>query len=105
MYRHEVGMAFDDYCAFSAGADLLIHDAEYDDDEYGRKMTWGHSAYRDALRLAQEAGVKRFGLYHHNQERSDAQVDAFVKDCKTIIRQNSSAMKCFAVTQDMEIEL
>jgi ribonuclease BN (tRNA processing enzyme) len=105
MHKHHGGMDFDDYCEFSAGADLLIHDAEYDDDDYKKKKTWGHSTYKDALRLAQEAGVKRFGLYHHNQERSDAQVDAFVKDCKTIIRQNSSAMKCFAVTQDMEIEL
>jgi ribonuclease BN (tRNA processing enzyme) len=105
MHKHHGGMDFDDYCEFSAGADLLIHDAEYDDDDYKKKKTWGHSTYKDALRLAQEAGVKRFGLYHHNQERSDAQVDAFVKDCKKIIRQNSSGMKCFAVTQDMEIEL
>jgi ribonuclease BN (tRNA processing enzyme) len=104
-YRHPGGMSFDDYREFAANADLLIHDAEYDDSEYVKKKTWGHSTYREALRLAQEAGVKRFGLYHHNQERSDQQVDAFVRECKKIIRRNRMDMQCFAVFQDMEIEL
>jgi ribonuclease BN (tRNA processing enzyme) len=104
-HKHPGGMDFDDYREFSANADLLIHDAEYDNSEYKKKKTWGHSTYRDALQLAQEAGVKRFGLYHHNQERSDQQVDAFVRDCKKIIRQDRSDMQCFAVRQDMEIEL
>ena len=104
-HRHRGGMTFSDYRKFSAGADLLIHDAEYDDSEYKTKKAWGHSTYGDALRLSQEAGVKRLGLYHHNQERSDQQVDAFVRDCKKILRQNGSAMQCFAVRQDMEIEL
>ncbi len=104
-YRHHGGMVFNDYRKFSAGADLLIHDAEYDDGDYKKKKTWGHSTYWEALRLAQEAGVKRFGLYHHNQERSDRQVDAFVRNCKKTLRQNRSAMQCFAVRQDMEIEL
>lgn len=105
LYKHPGGMDFEDYLEFSAGADLLIHDAEYNDEEYGKKKTWGHSAYGDALRLAQKAGVKRFGLYHHNQERSDAQVDAFVRDCKKILKKDRSPMQCFAVRQDMEISL
>jgi phosphoribosyl 1,2-cyclic phosphodiesterase len=105
MHHHPGGVGFDEYRKFSADADLLIHDAEYDDNDYKKKKSWGHSTYKQALQLAQEAGVKRFGLYHHNQDRSDQQVDAFVKDCKSIIRQNHSGLQCFAVRQDMEIEL
>lgn len=105
MHKHDGGMNFEDYVEFCAGADLLIHDAEYDDEDYKKKKTWGHSTYKDALRLAHEAGVKRLGLYHHNQERSDRQVDSFVKDCRNIIRRNRSALDCFAVGQDMEFEL
>ncbi len=105
MHKHPGGMAFDDYLEFCAHADLLIHDAEYNDSEYKKKKAWGHSSYRDALLLATEAGVKRFGLFHHNQERSDQDVDTFVKECKKIIRQNRVGTQCFAVRQDMEIEL
>jgi phosphoribosyl 1,2-cyclic phosphodiesterase len=104
-HKHQGGMDYDAYREFSAGADLLIHDAEYDDDDYKKKKSWGHSTYRQALQLAREAGVKRFGLYHHNQDRSDRQVDIFVKDCKRIIKENHGTLKCFAVRQDMEIEL
>jgi ribonuclease BN (tRNA processing enzyme) len=104
-HQHDGGLDFDDYVEFCRGADLLIHDAEYNDDDYPRKRTWGHSTYKQALQLAQQAGVKRFGLYHHNQERSDRQVDDFVKDCKKIIRQGHNHLECFAVRQDMQLEI
>lgn len=105
MHKHHGGKSFNEYRAFAANADLLIHDAEYDNDDYRKKRNWGHSTYRDALHLALEAGVKRFGLYHHNQERTDQQIDAFIRDCRKIIRQQRSDLQCFAVQQDMEIEL
>ena len=104
-HRHHGGLRFDDYRRFSDRADLLIHDAEFDEKEYRTKKAWGHSSYRDALRLALEAGVRKFGLYHHNQERSDAEVDAFVRDCRTTIREKRSPLECFAVPQDMEFVL
>jgi phosphoribosyl 1,2-cyclic phosphodiesterase len=57
-YRHPGGLEFDDYVRFSEGADLLIHDAEYREDEYGLTRSWGHSLYTDALGLAMEAGIR-----------------------------------------------
>jgi phosphoribosyl 1,2-cyclic phosphodiesterase len=51
----------------SRGADLLICDSQYTDDEYeGRsgppKKGWGHSTIREACRLAEAAGVKRLRM-------------------------------------------
>lgn len=104
-HKHSGGLDFQDYCDFSAGADLLIHDAEYNEADYKKTIKWGHSTYKDALQLALDAGVKSFGLFHHNQERADQAVDEFVKDCRKIIREKHSTMKCFAVHQNMEIIL
>lgn len=104
-YKHPGGMDYQDYKKFSAGADLLIHDAEFKAAEYKKTYKWGHSVYLDALELAMEAGVKKFGLFHHNQERSDKAVDEIVKDCRRIIKARRSRLKCFAVHQNMEIEL
>jgi phosphoribosyl 1,2-cyclic phosphodiesterase len=104
-FKHPGGVDFQDYCDFSAGADLLVHDAEFTEEEYKKTKTWGHSVYRDALRLALEAGVRKFGLFHHNQERSDEGVDEIVADCRKIVANNNGDLECFAVHQGMEIEL
>ncbi|MBE9535979.1 MAG: MBL fold metallo-hydrolase [Proteobacteria bacterium] len=104
-YKHEGGLDFADYAAFAEGADLLVHDAEYTETDYEMTRMWGHTVYKDALRLAMEAGVKRFALYHHNQERSDQAVDALVDDCKSIIAKNSSSLDCFAMYEGQEITL
>jgi ribonuclease BN (tRNA processing enzyme) len=102
-YRHPGGMAFEEYVAFARGADLLIHDAEYLPEDYRFTQKWGHSVYTDAVRLALDAGVRRLGLYHHNQERTDQGVEKIVDDCRKLAA--GSALSCFAMHQDMEIVL
>jgi phosphoribosyl 1,2-cyclic phosphodiesterase len=104
-YTHPGGAAYEDYLNFSRGADLLIHDAEYRKEDYPQTRTWGHSVYTDALTLALDAGVKKLGLFHHNQERSDSAIEEMVADCRRIAAERGSALECFAVHQDMEIEL
>lgn len=104
-YKHEGGLDFGDYVAFAEGADLLIHDAEYTEADYELTRMWGHTVYKDALSLAMEAKVKSFGLYHHNQERSDDGVDALVDDCKSIIAGKDSSLDCFAMHEGQEITL
>ena len=52
-----------------------------------------------------EAGVKRFGLFHHNQDRSDQALDGMVEDCRRIIKEKGSKLECFAVAAGTEIEL
>lgn len=104
-FRHPGGLDYKDYLDFSRGADLLIHDAEYTQEEYKKTRKWGHSLYNDALRLAIEAGVKKFGLFHHNQERIDTAVDAIVADCQKEISRQKKEMECFAVGQGTTLTL
>ncbi|KWT83452.1 MBL fold metallo-hydrolase [Candidatus Magnetominusculus xianensis] len=104
-YKHPGGLDFEDYREFCSNADLLMHDSEYVEEEYEAKRTWGHSIYNDALRLAMESGVKSFGLYHHNQNRTDDAQDAIVGECQRIIAEKKSALNCFAVYQGMVIAL
>ena len=66
-FIHPKGLTFDAYLKFAAGANLLIHDAEYTVEEYKTRVEWGHSVYTDALELALQAGVKSLGLFHLNQ--------------------------------------
>jgi phosphoribosyl 1,2-cyclic phosphodiesterase len=103
--RHAGGGEYQDYVRFAADADLLVHDAEYTEGQYKMTKGWGHSVYTDALRLAMEAKVKQFGLFHHNQERSDAELDQTVDDCRRIVARDNRQIQCFAVQAGMEINL
>ena len=103
--KHRNGRTFEEYAEFSKDADLLIHDSEFTTEEYQTTRGWGHSTYPDALRLAQEAQVKTFGLFHHNQNRSDADQDRIVEECRSINADKQISMDCFALTQTTTLTL
>ena len=104
-YTHVNGHQPADYEAFCKGADLLFHDAEYTPEEYAKSIEWGHSTYTDALNLALGAGVKQFGLFHLNSERTDAAMDRMVDQCRETIKKRGAAMECFGVAADMVFDL
>ena len=58
-----------------AGADLLVHDAQYTDEEYAAHVGWGHSTIAQAMRLAEAAGVATLSAFHHDPGHNDAQLD------------------------------
>lgn len=105
MEQYSGGETFQSYIDFVRNADLLIHDAEFTPEEYEKKKLWGHSSYKDALQLALDADVRHFGLFHHSQDRNDAEIDTIVQNCQNIIRQKQSLLDCFAVSEDFIIEL
>jgi len=104
-YTHKGGLPIESYIEFSQGADLLIHDAEYTPEEYAHTRTWGHSTYPETLELGLKAGVKKLGLFHLNQDRTDQQMDDIVADCQQRISDAKSPMDCFAVGCHTSIEL
>ncbi|MDA8141287.1 MAG: MBL fold metallo-hydrolase [Desulfobacteraceae bacterium] len=104
-FVHPGGLAAVDYLKYCEGADLLMHDAEYTPQEYKLLIEWGHSSYLDVLELAFKAGVKRLGLFHLNQERTDQEVDEMVEACRKIINGRKQQMECFAVGAGMEFEV
>jgi len=59
----------------STAADLLLHDAQYTDQEYQSKKGWGHSSIDDAALFASMAGVKHVLLAHHDPSHSDLQLN------------------------------
>jgi hypothetical protein len=104
-FQHPGGFQFNDYAAFCRGADLLVHDAEFTEEEYPRIKGWGHSNYRQALELALAAEVGALGLFHHNRERTDDQLDLIVEDCRRIAAGRGSLLNVFAVTQETAIDM
>ncbi|MCY1022445.1 MBL fold metallo-hydrolase [Pyxidicoccus sp. MSG2] len=72
---------------FARGADLLIYDSMYTEDEYqGRKgparTGWGHSTWQAAVRAADAADVKTLVLFHHDPGRDDASMDKLLRQVR-----------------------
>jgi phosphoribosyl 1,2-cyclic phosphodiesterase len=66
--------------AIAAGADTLIHDAQYTHDEYPEHVGWGHSAIEHTVKFAAAANVRRLVTFHHDPAHDDAALDAIVHD-------------------------
>ena len=65
--------------AFVSGADLLIHDTTFTEEEYLTREGWGHSTFSQSFALAERAGVKQLQFFHHSPHRSDQELDRIVQ--------------------------
>ena len=84
------------------GADILLHDAQYGDEEYPRHMGWGHSAIGHVVAFAQKAEVERLVLFHHDPYHSDTELEALVAVAR---RMWGSEDRVCAAWEGMTIEL
>jgi len=76
---------------FCAGADVLICDAQYTDEEYPAYVGWGHSTHRQAAKLAHESGVGELLLSHHDPRHDDVQIDRMAEQAREIFASTRSA--------------
>ena len=62
--------------ALAAGADLLMHDAQYTADEYGERVGWGHSAIEHTRSPSPSwRGAKHLVTFHHDPAHDDWEID------------------------------
>ncbi|MEX0721632.1 MAG: MBL fold metallo-hydrolase [Balneolaceae bacterium] len=61
----------DNFAAFIHGADILIHDAQYNEEQYQKRQGWGHSAREYITELASQEKVKQLYLTHHDPDSTD----------------------------------
>jgi phosphoribosyl 1,2-cyclic phosphodiesterase len=57
--------------ALAREADLLLHDSQYFENEYEKRIGWGHSSVADAVAFAHVVGARKLVLFHHEPEHSD----------------------------------
>ncbi len=89
--------------ALAAAADCLIHDAQYQDDDY--KKGWGHSTIASAIDVAARAGVKRLVLYHHDPDRSDDALDEVGKRAQQLARERGGTLEVLVAYEGMELTI
>jgi phosphoribosyl 1,2-cyclic phosphodiesterase len=90
---------------FARGADLLLHDSMYTDAEYERAHGWGHSTHAQAVRLAEDAAVRRLHFFHHAPDRADADLDRILAHCREDLAARGSPLEIAIATEGEEIAI
>jgi len=84
----------------------LIHDAMYTPGELEEHRGWGHSTYEEAVTLAQDAGVKRLVLFHHEPEHDDKEMDALLAAARKFAKKRDAAgLEVTAAQEGMKVTL
>jgi phosphoribosyl 1,2-cyclic phosphodiesterase len=90
---------------FVRGANVLVHDASYTNDEYINHRGWGHSTYDEALELAIDSGVETLVLFHHKPERSDDELDACAAACRAAAHARGARLRIVAAAEGMSLDV
>jgi phosphoribosyl 1,2-cyclic phosphodiesterase len=69
--EHIIGMPDETVLSLIEGADLVIYDSMYTDEEFPAKIGWGHSTWEEGIRLCKLAGVKQLAIFHHDPAHND----------------------------------
>src|SRR5262249_16499420 len=89
---------------FLAGADLVIHDAQYDLGEYREKVGWGHTPAECAVDYALAARARRLAVYHHDPMRDDAGGDRLIESCRQRVAAAGGQLRGVAPAQGAGVE-
>jgi phosphoribosyl 1,2-cyclic phosphodiesterase len=63
----------------AAGADIFINDAQFTPQQLaGSRKGWGHSTWKEGVKVAREVGAKALVLFHHDPDSTDRVVDGIL---------------------------
>jgi phosphoribosyl 1,2-cyclic phosphodiesterase len=84
----------------AAGADIFINDAQYTPEQLAStRQGWGHSSWREGVKVAREAGAKTLVLFHHDPDATDRMVDGLLRQAR------EEFDSVFAASEGMVIKL
>ena len=73
--EHVTGKPDQNILGLIEGADLVIYDCTYTEEQFVDKIGWGHSTWEEGVKLCKAANVKRLGIFHHDPEHDDMFMD------------------------------
>lgn len=81
---NELGLDPDSGVELAAGADILMHDAQYTGAEYPGKVGWGHSSVPDLVAFVRRTEPGRVFMFHHDPARDDDALEAMRDDASEL---------------------
>jgi phosphoribosyl 1,2-cyclic phosphodiesterase len=80
---NEPGLEPESGLAVAGDADVLLHDAQYTDEEYATRVGWGHTSLADYSDYLRAAAPRRAVMVHHDPSHDDAQLEQMLAEAHT----------------------
>jgi phosphoribosyl 1,2-cyclic phosphodiesterase len=69
--EHVPGQVDKNILGLIEGADYVIYDCTYTEEEFPAKVGWGHSTWEEGMRLCKAAGASHLVIFHHDPDHDD----------------------------------
>ena len=102
---YKVHTRYDEWVDFCHKVDVLIHDAQYTEADMPHKHGWGHSLISQVRQLAVDAEVKTLVMFHHDPDRTDAELDEIQIENERFFKQHYDNNRSYCAAEGMQIIL
>ncbi len=94
------------FLEYFRGADLLVVDAQFFDDEYETRRGWGHNPVATVVDLCQQVTPKMCALFHHDPQHTDDTVRTLVSETFGRLEQRGARdMLIFAAREGVTMQV
>ena len=88
---------------FVQGADTVIMDTTYTNEEYESHIGWGHSCVQEVVNVAHEAEAKELCLFHHDPAQNDDAIDRKLEQAVGRLQELQSHTKVSAPSENTTV--
>ena len=96
---------FAEFVQFCRHTDVLIHDAQYLEEDMPHKHGWGHSLASQACELATAAEARHLILYHHDPDRTDDELDVVQQDADAWFKERNANIRCTVAFEGLTLDI
>lgn len=89
---------------FIRGSDLLVLDTQYTETEYPNRVGWGHGYTTINLEIVSKCDIKKWALFHHDPDRTDAAQKKIVEDLRQKGRDSKVGAEIFGAMEGLVVE-
>ncbi len=80
--EHVPGKPDEKILSFIQGADIVVYDSTYTDEEWPLYKGWGHSTWQEGVRLCEQANVGKLVIFHHDPSHDDDFMDEVARQAE-----------------------
>lgn len=96
---------YHEWVDFLYEVDVLIHDAQYNEQDMPHKHGWGHSLISQVRQLAVDAHVANLVMFHHDPDRTDSELDEIQLENERHLKQYDCLVNSICAAEGMQLHL